>query len=304
MIEYAGRIKGLGHTEVQDAAATADCGHIHTAVVCDGASCCKGAKAAAEALADHLAKYAAQHYGQMEKADDEHMREMLIHEIRRVQLRLSDESGMKMAEFGSTLLLLAVNTVTQEHIVVTLGDGLIVGVRSGGGVAALMQPEKGENGPHATYLTVHSDDVLQEHLHIYRGGLYDGGYVLMSDGFECSMYASDGSDVNTYVVELLHQLTLKPEKAGRDFMRSMLWYIKPFDDCSIVCVVPGAPHDDFFVTHSLVRGRSKAAMERIDRYKRYILLRERGKSQAEAARQVWPRGSDRHVSRLAEYGLA
>ncbi len=304
MIQYVGHIKGLGHIELQDAAATANCGHIYAAVICDGASCCKGAKLAAETLAKHLAHYATQNYADMEKADDVNLREMLIRRIRQVQLRLSDESGMEMTEFGSTVLLLVVNTITQEHIVVTLGDGLIIGLQVDGTLATLMQPEKGRNGPHATYLTVHDDSVLREHIHIYRGCLYDGGYVLMSDGFESSMYTADGSDVNAYVAELLHQLTLKPEKAGRDFLCSMLWYNKPYDDCSIVCMVPGVPDDDFFVSHNLVSGRSKAAKARINRYKRYIMLRERGKSQAEAARKVWHRGAYRHINRLACYGLS
>lgn len=303
MIEYTGRIKGLGHVELQDAAATASCGPIHSAVVCDGASCCKGARIAAETLAKHLADYAAQNYASMEKANDVQMREMLIRQIRQVQLRLSDESGMEMVEFGSTVLLLAVNAMTREHIVVTLGDGLIVGLRADGTLAALMRPEKGDNGPHATYLTVHGDSVLREHIHICRGGLYDG-YVLMSDGFESIMYTADGSDVNAYVAELLHQMTLTPDKAGRDFLCSILCCNKPYDDCSILCMIPGAPADDFFVTHNLVSGRSKAAKDRINQYKRYIMLRERGKSQAEAARKVWRRGAYRHINHLACYGLA
>lgn len=102
-----------------------------------------------------------------------------------------------------------------------------------------------------------------------------------------------------------NQLTVHPDQAGKAFLEGVLTCFKPFDDISVACLVPGAPDDSFFVTHQLVERYRRATRKRgIERYTRYIILREQGYSPRQAGRMVWDRGGFRHITRLARYGLA
>lgn len=231
---YSATLRGaahlLGRRPCEDAAASACMNNVSAICIADGASCCTRAGETSHALARACADFLAAHFQQLYQLPDHLVAQKLLALIRNVQQELVDQLDCTVEDCGSTLIGVAANH--GQYLAVKLGDGTVISQRKDGSCIQLIKPDKGESA-HATYLTVHPDDVILEHMRILRGRWTGTGFIATSDGLEDILYSIDG-DVSE---DASVMLALAASGQGDEIVRAIGDGYLPDDDVSIAMLI-------------------------------------------------------------------
>lgn len=153
-----------------------------------------------------------------------------------IKLRLqiySKNKRLEYKELSSTLLCVAVKD--NRFISIHLGDGVIGYIKRDQELKVLSDPSNSEYA-NATYFVTSPD--AKHFLKLYKGELNDiGGFILMSDGTEESLYNKKGKFLAQAVKSMFDWLDkfkeLEVSAALKDNLDSVIKQ-KTTDDCSLI----------------------------------------------------------------------
>lgn len=252
----AQKVQGVAHwynrrQPCEDASMVRSLGGVSVAAICDGASCCIMARETAQALCRAVTLLVLTRMRSLMRMTNEEIRQMILRCIREVQRGVMAQYGCTLMDCGCTLSLAAADSVRGTYLAVQLGDGAVIGQRAGdGALFQLTRPDKGQSA-HATWLTVHTDREIMQHLQIARGSGLDG-FFCTSDGLEGIFYAADG-DVAPELSGVLHALR-RDSDAGRRLIENIARSpAQPDDDVSFAAMAASARRP---------AGRAAARMQR------------------------------------------
>ena len=245
----AQKVQGVAHwlnhrSPCEDAGMVRRAAGVCVAAICDGASCCRAGRQTAEALCSDVTLLVLRQLRAMMRMDAGEIRRRVLQCIRQAQHRVAASCGCALWDCGCTLSLVAVDTRRGTYLAIQLGDGGIVGQRATTGELRLLcRPDKGQSA-HATWLTVHPDADILEHLQIRRGAGLDA-FFLMSDGLEGVFYAANG-EVAGELAGVLDALRITPDAGKRLIQAIALSPYQPEDDVSFAamagcCCKPSRP---------------------------------------------------------------
>jgi len=208
-----------------------------TAVVCDGASCCKLGGPMANRLSESVGKHINNHFKRLYYEEDRKIRRELLGLIRSVQAAVGQAYGYPTSECGCTLVAVAMDSLNGNWMAIQLGDGVVIGRSRDGSLRQVTRSDKGQS-EHATWLTIHSDRRIEEHLQIVRGDAVGGmdAFFCTSDGLEGLFYALNGEVA--YNVSALFDLMPHDQDAGQAVIRALDGSAyHPDDDSSFAAMV-------------------------------------------------------------------
>lgn len=174
---------GRYHTSCEDVYLSLDEGKFQLYGLADGQSskrlCTVGGRAALEAVAQYIKEKSLTHLSHYAYLDE--IRYEIIRVIRNTLSELSRQYDAELSEFSSTLLIMAIDTVTNNYFTIHLGDGAILAVTDNECIM-LSEPENGITSRY-TWLTTSCN--AMHHIRLYSGSVKDLGLrriVLLTDG--------------------------------------------------------------------------------------------------------------------------
>lgn len=181
----------------------------------------EGGMACLEAVAAYVQSYGIRNMACMRFPDEGPY--MIMREIRKTLLTLSEKEKCDCREYASTIVAVAIDSVTGIYAVIHLGDGCALGVQNDDVITVLSSPEQHFSGSH-TWLTTSENAV--SHLRLIFGCIHGKKrLILMTDGATCLCKGKHVSE---------KALTLLLNEAGEE-VSNYLMCSNPRDDaCCIV----------------------------------------------------------------------
>lgn len=140
--------------------------------------CAVGGQKVLTAIAQYVKDKAIPHLCHYEYIDE--LQYELIRVIRSTLSKLSEEYHTDISEFSSTIIVVAIDTNTNDYLIIHLGDGSVVGINRENSTIMLSTPDNGITSQY-TWLTTSPD--AMKHLRIYSGSVENlKRIVLLTDG--------------------------------------------------------------------------------------------------------------------------
>ncbi|MBQ2955084.1 MAG: protein phosphatase 2C domain-containing protein [Clostridia bacterium] len=275
MLMTAEKLQGVAHWLRRNAPCEDACfvmmnedNTVCSAAVCDGASCCALGGPTANWLSQTVGTYMSHHFRRLYYEDDRTVRRELLGLIRNVQTAVGQMYRGSLNECGCTLVAAAMDSLNGHWMAVQLGDGVVIGRSRDGSLRQVTYSDKGQSA-HATWLTIHSDRRIEEHLQIVRGDASGTDAIdaifCTSDGLEGLFYAQNG-EVAQDVSVVLNLMANDPD-AGKTVIRALDGsQFHPDDDVSFAAMVNDQPVSACYDRpHRIRRRLVRRVIEKSDR---------------------------------------
>ena len=233
-IEYA--VPGKSHiksgTPCQDKVRSYHKGKTTVIALADGAGSAKLSHYGAEAVIERITEELGEHFDDYYREEDASLiRSRLLFVILDALESVQNRLKCDLRDLSSTLLTVAVSG--SRFFLVHIGDG-VIGYLKDGVIKVATRPDNGEFTNNTVFTT---SPVVISHMRIIKGNDdMIGGFVLMSDGTESSLYNKQTGELSQGIKRIMQMTVLCSRESMYSllkdtFFTSVMHYTQ--DDCSI-----------------------------------------------------------------------
>jgi hypothetical protein len=277
----------------------------------DGAGSAKLSHFGAECIVHTISDYLADHFEDLfAQEDGKKVKQELLAQMR---LALTEKALALQCDskaLAATILVAAVHE--NQYIAAHIGDG-VIGCLKGNELKVASAPDNGEFANVTTFVT--SGEALAS-MRLFKGSLDTiGGFVLMSDGTEQSLYHKPTNSLATGVIKLMQRTCLIDSEAMERQLESALTSVivpNTLDDCSIAILARPLgmlqPLEEVSAAERMALlqiGPGRCANKRMERYDTILQLLVTPQSIQQIAQNIHlaPKYTKQHLNKLLEIGV-